>query len=68
MPHDAGELKALAVELVRSAQRLADAVVPYDEAGERILRMRLREMTADLGHMAAAFEQMGKASSEEGVA
>lgn len=66
MPNELGDLKELADSVVVNAGRLAEAIFPYDEAGVRILQMRLREMALDLAQMAEAFERMGKESGGEG--
>ena len=66
MPNDVDDLKALADSIVANAGHLAGVIFPYDEAGVRILRMRLCEMAQDLAQMAEAFERMGKRSSREG--
>lgn len=58
MKGDPEDLKVLAAAVVQNANRLALFVFPYDEAGTRILRIRLRETAVELGRMADAFEEM----------
>lgn len=58
MKDDPEDLKVLAAAVVQNANRLAQVVFPYDEAGKRILRIRLRETAVELGRMADAFEEM----------